>query len=427
MPATAASENERLGIMLALLMTALAPPGHLRPASLRANRVPASASEPGVVDSQALTVTWDLACAAGACRGLRQEAYRLLLRDADDRVVLDTGRRVTDQPQHSGVASALRSARRYGLEVTVWSGSDAVATTSVVLHTAVLEPHGWQGEWIGGYTQLRGDFLLAQPRANVVSALAHATGVGCFALTANGHAADANASNASYMNPGWANVPTVRMLYRQFDVTGSLLDGENVLGVRLGQCKYGYQGSFCSGAHGSLSACRAFNLMLTITFQDGTQQVIASHASTASSRTSRWLGTTTLNPIRYRPRSLPRPTLRTTGPIAVPHTHLGTRICTTAKSWTLGWAHLIGIRLRALRPSAPTRGSLRERTRGLRGSHRSFRCFTHHPSQQPTRYRPPTFLFSIFEQRVRTCSTSATTWRDSRVWPPRIPFRPARS
>jgi len=287
----------------------LSPPatvGRLRPARLRANRVPASASEPGAIDSHALTVTWDLECAtAGACLGLRQEAYRLRLRDTDGRVALDTGRRATAQPQHSGVASALRSARRYTLEVTVWSGGNGAAeTTSSVLHTAILEgQEGWQGEWIGGFTQLRGDFRLAQPRSHVVSALAHATGVGCFALTVNGHAADASASNRSYMNPGWANIPTVRMLYRQFDVAGSLFEGENVLGARLGQCKFGYEGSFCSGAHGSLSACRAFNLQLTIVFQDGTQQVVASHASSAAPTavhgTSRWLGTTALNPIRY--------------------------------------------------------------------------------------------------------------------------------
>ena len=53
--------------------------------------------------------------------------------------------------------------------------------------------------------------------------------------TRRGRAADAAEANASYMNPGWANVPTVRTLYRQFDVGSLLLDGANVIGVRLGQ------------------------------------------------------------------------------------------------------------------------------------------------------------------------------------------------
>ena len=56
-----------------------------------------------------------------------------------------------------------------------------------------------------------------------------------------GQPADSIDSNSSFMNPGWANVPTVRSLYRQFDVSTMIVAGTNVLGVRLGQCKYGYQ------------------------------------------------------------------------------------------------------------------------------------------------------------------------------------------
>ena len=218
----------------------------LHPTNLRINRT----SRP--IGSRAVAVTWDLQCES-SCLGERQEAFRVKIFSQDDGIMLDSGRQVGQTTSHADVVTSLRSARRYTLEVSVWSGEQGKASASTTVHTAMLD-EPWQGEWIGGFTQLRGDFTLAQPPSSMVSALAHASGVGCFALTVNGAAADAADANRSYMNPGWANVPTVRMLYQQFDISSLLRKGPNVLGVRLGQCKYGYQGAFCSGAHGSTAA-----------------------------------------------------------------------------------------------------------------------------------------------------------------------------
>ena len=138
--------------------------------------------------------------------------------------------------------------------------------------SAATVPQGARGGAAGTepevrrFTQLRGEFVLAQPKNAISSALAHASGVGCFTMSVNGRAADVAERNRSFMDPGWANIPTARMLYRQYDVRALIRDGTNVVGARLGQCKYGYQGSFCAGAHGSLAKCRAFRLHMLIAF-----------------------------------------------------------------------------------------------------------------------------------------------------------------
>ena len=302
----------------------------LRPAHVRINRQPASTVGAAAVDGRTLSIAWDLLCDTNdtplACRGQRQTAYRIVVRERDSGgvVVLDTGACAGAVARHveAAAAAALRSARHYELTVHVWSTggggalphnnapSSGATTGAASFRTALLGGAAeWQGEWLGGATQLRGAFELRQPRSAVASALAHAAGVGCFALTLNGEPTLlAPGANRTYMDPGWANVPTVRSLYMQYDVASLLRDGANVLGARLGFCKYGYQGSFCTGAHGSLPACRAFNLHLVIVFKDGTQQTVAS-GSNSSSRSSSssssssgggsWLGTTALNPIRY--------------------------------------------------------------------------------------------------------------------------------
>ena len=250
---------------LSLLGAACAQTSLLLPENLRVNNLLSTEAEPAAVDSRTLTLGWDLACSsfskkvspANSCTGSRQAAYQVRLVDAlTNETVLDTGLIRRDDTRHTETLASLKPSHGYSLEVRVVSSSDTSGTiglsASTRLHTALLEASAWEGEWIGGFTQLRGDFTLAQPVQQISTALAHAAGVGCFALSINGRAADASAKNASYMNPGWANLPTVRTLYRTFDASALLRDGANVLGARLGQCKYGYEGAFCAGAHGSL-------------------------------------------------------------------------------------------------------------------------------------------------------------------------------
>ena len=143
----------------------------LQPSHIRIDRHLADAA--AVIGARTFSVTWDLHCAVITCA--RQRAYRVLLREvSSNAVVFDTRRRTSDVPMHAVTALELRSARAYTLEVSVWSSVAGPLRSAIQLHTALLDE--WGGEWIGGFTQLRGEFVLAQPKNAIASALAEGRG-----------------------------------------------------------------------------------------------------------------------------------------------------------------------------------------------------------------------------------------------------------
>jgi hypothetical protein len=123
----------------------------------------------------------------------------------------------------------------------------------------------------------------------------------------------------SVLDPGFSTVPSWRMLYRAFDVTSLMLpvssasltsspsqqqvkvnEGgvgaavEHVVGVRLGQGKYGYLESYCTPSDAWTHGCRAFLLCLSVKFTDGsTENFTSSEASGA------WTATSESNPVFY--------------------------------------------------------------------------------------------------------------------------------
>lgn len=138
--------------------------------------------------------------------------------------------------------------------------------------TALLENDGFgNASWIGGGTLLRRslDDLAPPSGANVANVTVYASGVGCFSIRLDGEPI-----SSSYMDPGWGTLPTVRVTYRAFDVTRQWTRGSlsqtvfpKMLEVSLGMCKYGYQGSFCVGAHASTDVCKAFLMTLRVTYR----------------------------------------------------------------------------------------------------------------------------------------------------------------
>ena len=135
-----------------LLLSAAAGAAHLLPHNI----------QPAVVSTRSFRVTWGLVCTAERCD--RQQAFRIVLTDARTHAVtLDTGRLERADASHTVVAP-LTSARSYTLNVSVYSDDAETARgASVRVHSAILD-NDWQGEWLGGFTQLRGAFKLEQPR-----------------------------------------------------------------------------------------------------------------------------------------------------------------------------------------------------------------------------------------------------------------------
>ena len=145
--------------------------------------------------------------------------------------------------QHK-LPAQLKSDTLHAVELAVVLNDGRVMRRSGAFRTALLNPAvDWgNASWIGGGTLLKRSLVdVAQPRSSsstvtVKSAVAYASGVGCFSMRIDGKLV-----STSYMDPGWHTLPTVRIPYRAYDVTDMLASSggaSSTLTVGLGMCKY---------------------------------------------------------------------------------------------------------------------------------------------------------------------------------------------
>ena len=149
---------------------------------------------------------------------------------------------------------------------TSWSAPD-VSTFGTGLDSVSWASRAASNGWIGSCATgdaspaLRLSFTLdAVP---ITSARAYSSALGLYALFTNGQRA--GGGRDAVLTPGWATVPTTRVVADAFDISLSLAAGENVLGLFLGQGKYGYNREFCSAAD---ATCYAAVLEVVITQGD---------------------------------------------------------------------------------------------------------------------------------------------------------------
>eukprot|EP00039_Didymoeca_costata_P027246 m.17957 g.17957 ORF g.17957 m.17957 type:complete len:1180 (+) comp6152_c0_seq1:184-3723(+) len=225
------------------------------------------------------------------CRGAQQVAYSVELMDGNSNNVLQIVND-TKNTQRITINEDFVSNTLYVVKVTIKgmtnNGFEQTSSRSIKFRTALLSQAWANSSWIGGFTQLRGSFTTKAQ--TITSATIFASGVGCFSLEVNGQ----NVDNTTFLSPGWANLPTVRNLYQVFNITDLILSGTlNVIGARLGFCKYGYLGSFCEGGDAFSAICRGFRSIMNITYSDGSVAVFATNPGGS------WEGTTSANPITY--------------------------------------------------------------------------------------------------------------------------------
>ncbi|MBN2311943.1 MAG: family 78 glycoside hydrolase catalytic domain [Candidatus Hydrogenedentes bacterium] len=109
-------------------------------------------------------------------------------------------------------------------------------------------------------------------RKPIKHAVAYVCGLGHFELSVNGQKAGEH-----FLDPGWTNYRKT-CLYVASDVTGQLCEGENVLGVMLGNGMYNVVGGRYTKFTGSFGPPK-FILHLRIDYGDGTSERIVSDAS----------------------------------------------------------------------------------------------------------------------------------------------------
>lgn len=199
--------------------------------------------------------------------GGAQSAYRV-------RVATDASFSAAATLWSSGAVTSAASAAAYGgaplphgadlfLSVEAADAAGAWSAPAVAPFGTGLDSAAWaadaaaRGSWLGACTAgaaapaLRLSFALSPAR--VTRARAYASSVGVYTLAVNG--ARAGGGRDAVLTPGWATVPTSRVAADAYDVTAALAaGGENVVGMTLGQGKYGYNGEFCAAADASCYA-----------------------------------------------------------------------------------------------------------------------------------------------------------------------------
>ncbi len=193
-------------------------------------------------------------CLRSSRRGVTQRAYRILaasdpaLVNDTDADLWDSGRVESGDSQYVRYAGAAPGPRRTcHWRVQVWDDLGAVAVSDVaVFETGLLDEAEWVAAWVAlprphdvtddhrPAPYLRRQFPVG---AGLVRARVYATAAGLYELHCNG----ARVGDDRF-RPGWTDYHQ-RVQYQTYDVTGLLREGDNALGVVLGDGWYaGYLG-----------------------------------------------------------------------------------------------------------------------------------------------------------------------------------------
>lgn len=184
---------------------------------------------------------WELQTSAPVARGLRQTAYEVLVASSPQALAADQGDLFASglvpsaTPSLVYAGSPLESYQRLYWKVRVRDQADQLSAWSdtAELTLGLLSPEDWGAKWITGASAplplFRREFQVSQP---VRRALVSICGFGQFELRLNG----TNVSDA-VMEPGWTNFGKT-CHYATYDVSGSIVQGANTLGVLLGNGMY---------------------------------------------------------------------------------------------------------------------------------------------------------------------------------------------
>jgi len=191
-------------------------------------------------------------------RGQAQTAFQVIVssdRSAETGDLWDSGK--VESPASVQVVYAgkpLASGRTHYWKVRTWDkdGVESPWSETARFDTGLFERADWKGAWIGGRALVRKSFRL---EGRVRRARAYVCGLGYHELRVNGRKA-----GGSVLDPAWTTY-SKRALYVTYDVTRSLREGENAVGVMLGNGWY---------------KSRALLFELDVEFEDGTKTAVVS-------------------------------------------------------------------------------------------------------------------------------------------------------
>lgn len=222
-------------------------------------------------------------------RNVLQTAYELKLGDdpkvlATNKTIWSTGKVASDQSIHVPYnGPALQSGKRYYWQVRVWdnSGKASSWSTPVFFQMGLLNPADWSASWITpGFED---DSLRSSPlfrkeftsNKKIKSAIAYITAHGLYEAQIN-----QKRIGDAYFTPGWTSY-NKRLQYQVYDVTNLVKEGDNAIGVTLGNGWY--RGNFSFTNKNIYGKDIAMLFQLDIVYTDGTTSRIISDESWKSS------------------------------------------------------------------------------------------------------------------------------------------------
>jgi len=218
-------------------------------------------------------------------RGDAQEAYQILAASTPALLASNTGdlwdsgqlfTNAQNQIRYGGVI--LTNHQQVFWKVRAWDASANISawSTNANWTMGVLNPAGWQGQWISfgsadvGSTLLRHNFSIS---TGLKRALINISGLGEYELSLNGTKVGSN-----FMSPGWTKYDKT-VLYDTFDITSLLITGTNAVGIMLGNGMYNVPSSSRYDKFTGSFGPRKAIAQIRLEYNDGSATVIGTDAN----------------------------------------------------------------------------------------------------------------------------------------------------
>ncbi|QJD85718.1 alpha-L-rhamnosidase [Cohnella herbarum] len=219
-------------------------------------------------------------------RGTNQQAYRIQVSESAanfDAPLWDSGIIESDKSvlvDYGG--PEVRSRTRYYYRVRAWDnyGRESDWSTPSWWETGLLSHEEWKAEWITPDSEAldkdaKEVFLLRtrfHAKPGIRNARIYSTAAGVYELYLNGARV-----GDDLLAPGWTSYRQ-RHQYQTYDVTAALQDGENGIGILLGDGWYKGELTWLSKRN-IYGDRRAALLQLCIQYEDGTEERVATDSS----------------------------------------------------------------------------------------------------------------------------------------------------
>ncbi|THU38378.1 alpha-L-rhamnosidase [Niastella caeni] len=218
-------------------------------------------------------------------RNVQQSAWEIKVTEGKN-LVWNSGKVVANQSvQVPYGGKTLQPATRYTWQVRAWDNNGRVTPWSspAFFQTALQNANAWKAQWITpGFTEdaenrpavlFRKAFGVSK---RIKSATAYITSHGMYEAQINGQRV-----GDAYLTPGWTSYKK-RLQYQVYDVTSLLANGQNAVGVSVGNGWYrGYLA--WSNNKNSFGSDIALLFQLAITYTDGTTELVVTDESWKSS------------------------------------------------------------------------------------------------------------------------------------------------